>query len=242
LKTHDAHEVIPDWMHLQYAKYILELSEAFVVPIFALRLGRPHCFVMDFQAENTRPPPGTPESPASKKGGSPGTSSSGSAKPDCKLVDCNEVKKTGTPFCADHSNCVRSMRNSAAAKDKKFKVKKFTEEFDLRMTTPAGWRAHHIVQHLACLCVGVGADWSILLPCTRVDAVVVGGATVGWQLSCAAAASVKLTSGLSYILVCQVLSQGVAFVQSQSPHSSKLQGALEASPAQEVPSRGPTGP
>jgi hypothetical protein len=49
-----------------------------------------------------------------------------------------------------------------------------------------------------CLCV----CW----PCTRVDAVVVGGATVGWQLSCAAAASVKLTSGLSYILVCQVLS------------------------------------
>jgi hypothetical protein len=199
-----------------------------LVLIFALRLGRPHCSVMDFQAENARPPPGTPETPASKKGGSPGVSSSGSDKPTCKLVDCNEVKKTGTAFCVGHSNTVRSMRNGAAAKDKKFKVSKFTEEFDLRMTTPAGWRAHHIVQHLACLCVGVGADWSILLPpCTRVDAVVVGGATVGWQLSCAAAASVELTSGLSYILVCQVLSQGVAFVQSQSPHSSKLRESKE---------------
>jgi hypothetical protein len=140
-----------------------------LVPVFALRLDRPHCFLMDFQAENARPPPGTPESPAStKKGGSPGVSSSGSEKPRCKLVDCSEVKKTGTAFCAGHSNSVRSMRNSAAAKDKKFKVTRFTEEFDLRMTSPAGWRAHHIVQHLACLCVG-GGRLEYIIAVHRVD-------------------------------------------------------------------------
>jgi len=70
------------------------------------------------------------------------------AKGSCKVVSCDQQKKTGSAFCTVHSATVRAMKRYAESMDKKHKTSVFTQEYEERTRTDAGWVAHR-----CCICV-----------------------------------------------------------------------------------------
>ena len=66
----------------------------------------------------------------------------------CKVVSCDQLKKAGTAFCNKHSATVRAMKRYAETMDKKHKTSAFTQEYEERTRTDAGWVAHR-----CCICV-----------------------------------------------------------------------------------------